>query len=84
MEVWLHSFIVFSLHGVRSQLHAEAAFTLRQIPRYLFYRSLSGPNTLSGPFGEEKMLLSLSGFEAPIVRARQDQFCAVLSVRTFA
>ena len=74
VEVWLHSFLVSSLHGVRSQLHAEAAFTLGQIPRYLFHRSLSGPNTLSRHFGEEKTLLSLSGFEVPIVRPDRINF----------
>jgi hypothetical protein len=74
VDVWLHSFLVSALHGVRNQLHAEAAFTLGQIPRYLFHMSLSGPNTLSGPFGEEKMLLPLSGFEAPIVQPERIHF----------
>jgi len=52
----------------------EPAFTLGQIPGYLFHRSLSGPNTFSEPFGDEKMLLLLSGFEAPIVRPDRNNF----------
>jgi hypothetical protein len=59
----LHSFLVWTLGGGERLTSHPGRFTPDKGPWYAFYRSLGGPRTRSGRFGEEKTFLPLLGFE---------------------
>jgi hypothetical protein len=48
---------------VSDKLHALAAFLPGKKPRYSINRSLGGPQSRSGPFGAEKIILPMPGIE---------------------
>ena len=51
---------------VSGQIHA--ALSVRKVPRHPVSKSLGGPHSQSGHFGEEKNLLPLPGIQSQIIQ----------------
>jgi hypothetical protein len=50
------------------QLHSQTTLQQEKKLQYPLYRKLSGPQSQSGRFGEEKNLLIVPGFESWIIQ----------------
>ena len=53
---------------MKGQLHAPSALRLRKQSEEPFNRTLGGPQSQMGPFGEERRLLTPPGFEPGTVQ----------------